>query len=71
LLLLDDLYNCFEIISKCKRLGIEIVVPAKREKNYEVIEKLAEGDEIIRIKTPKNRSKWLEVGEKSDNILMF
>jgi len=59
LLLLDDLYNCFEIISKCKRLGIEIVVPAKRERNYELVEKLEDGDEIIRIKTPKNRSKWL------------
>jgi len=32
LLLLDDLYNCFEIISKCKRLGIEIVVPDKKER---------------------------------------
>jgi hypothetical protein len=70
LLLLDDLYNCFEIISKCKRMGIEIVVPAKRERNYELIEKLAEGDEIIKIKTPKNRSKWLEINEKPGNILV-
>lgn len=69
LLLLDDLYNCFEIISKCKRLGVEIVVPAKRERNYEVIEKLGEGDEIISIKTPKNRSKWLEVNEPPSNII--
>ncbi len=70
LLLLDDLYNCFEIISKCKRLGIEIVVPAKRERNYEVIEKLAEGDEIIMIKTPDKRSKWLDVKEKPAKILL-
>jgi len=42
LLLLDDLYNCFEIISKCKRLGVEIVVPAKRERNYDLVEKLGE-----------------------------
>lgn len=70
LLLLDDLYNCFEIISKCKRLGIEIVVPAKRERNYEVIEKLEEGDEIIQIKTPKNRSKWLETNEKPGKLLV-
>lgn len=68
LLLLDDLYNCFEIISKCKRLGIEIVVPAKRERNYDVIEKIEEGDEIIEIKTPKNRSKWLETTEKPGKI---
>ena len=70
LLLLDDLYNCFEIIAKCKRLGIEIVVPAKRERNYEVIEKLTEGDEIIRIKAPKKRSKWIETNEIASSILM-
>ncbi len=40
LLLLDDLYNCFDIISKCKRTGIEIVVPAKRKRNYELVEVL-------------------------------
>jgi hypothetical protein len=70
ILLLDDLYNCFEIISKCKRLGIEIVVPAKRGRNYEVIEKLEGGDEIIQINTPKNRSKWLETNEKPGKILV-
>ena len=30
LLLLDDLYNCYQIISKCQRLDLNIVVPAKR-----------------------------------------
>jgi Transposase DDE domain len=70
LLLLDDLYNCFEIISKCKRLGIEILVPAKRERNYEFVEKLSEGDEIVYIKTPKNRSKWLKENEPSGKIML-
>ena len=70
LLLLDDLYNCYEIISKCKRKGIELVVPAKRERNYELVEVLAEGDEIIRIKTPKNRSKWLQDNEKANTFLL-
>jgi hypothetical protein len=70
LLLLDDLYNCFEIISKCQRLGIELVVPAKRIRNYEVVEKISEGDEIIRISTPKNRSKWLEHNEPAQKILL-
>ncbi len=70
LLLLDDLYNCYEIISKCKRLGIEILVPAKRERNYEIVEKLNEGDEIVYIKTPKNRSKWLKENEPSGKILL-
>jgi hypothetical protein len=70
LLLLDDLYNCFEIISKCKRLGVQIVIPAKRERNYDIVEKLGEGDEIITIKTPKNRSKWLDINEPPGNIIV-
>jgi len=70
LLLLDDLYNCYEIISKCKNKQVEIVMPAKRERNYELIEVLAEGDEIIRIKTPKNRSKWLDKNEKYNSFLL-
>lgn len=70
LLLLDDLYNCFEIISKCKRLGVEIVIPAKRERNYSIVEKLGERDEIISIKTPKNRSKWLDINEPPGKIIV-
>jgi len=70
LLLLDDLYNCFEIISKCKRKDIELVVPAKRERSYELVEVIENGDEIIRIKTPKNRSKWLEENEKAGSFLL-
>ena len=70
LLLLDDLYNCFEIISKCKRIGVEIVIPAKRERNYELVEKLRENDEIISIKTPKNRSKWLDINENPGKIIV-
>lgn len=70
ILLLDDLYNCYEIISKCKRKGVEMVVPAKRERSYELIEVLEKGDEIIRIKTPKNRSKWLKENEKAGSFLL-
>lgn len=70
LLLLDDLYNCFEIISKCQRLSIELLIPAKRVRKYEVVEKLGEGDEIVRIATPKNRSKWLEENEPAHKILL-
>lgn len=70
ILLLDDLYNCFEIISKCKRKGIEFVMPAKRKRNYELVETLAQGDEIIRIKTPEKRSKWLKNHEKPSSILL-
>jgi hypothetical protein len=70
LLLMDDLYNCYEIIAKCRRKGIEIVVPAKRERSYKLVETLANGDEIIRIKTPKNRSKWLKENEPAASFLL-
>lgn len=70
LLLLDDLYNCFEIISKCKRLCIEFVIPDKKERNFEVIEELGDGSQIVKINTPKNRSKWLEENEPPSKILL-
>jgi hypothetical protein len=70
LLLLDDLYNCFEIISKCRRKGIELVFPAKREKNYELVEEIFEGDSLVLKRTPKNRSKWLQENEKPQDILL-
>lgn len=69
-LLLDDLYNCFEIISKCKRKGIEFVMPAKRERKYETVEVLGPGDEIIRRKTPRDRSKWLKENEPPNTFLL-
>ncbi len=70
ILLFDDLYNCYEIIAKCIRKGIQMVVPAKRERNYEEVEVIAQGDEIIRIKAPKNRSKWLDNNEEAKSFLI-
>lgn len=70
LLLLDDLYNCYEIISKCIRKGIEFIVPAKRERNHKLVEVLGDGDEIVEIMAPKNRSKWLKDNEKPRKILL-
>lgn len=70
LLLLDDLYNCYEILAKCKRKGIELVMPAKRERNYDVVEVIEPGDELIRIKAPASRSKWLEKNEEAKPLLL-
>lgn len=70
LLLLDALYNCYEIISKCKRKGVEILVPDKRNRDYKLVEVLADGDEIVEIKTPKNRSKWLKENEQPNKFLL-
>lgn len=70
LLLLDDLYNCFEIIAKCKRKGIELLTPQKRKRNCEVIETIETGDEIVKIKTPENRSKWVDKNEKAGSYLL-
>lgn len=60
IVLLDDLYNCYEIIAKCLKNKIEIVVPSKRKRNYITKEIIAKGDEIIEIKAPQIRSKWLK-----------
>lgn len=70
LLLLDDLYNCYEIIAKCKRKGVALLIPAKRERKHKVVEVLGEGDEIIKVKTPKTRSKWAKEHEPPKDIFL-
>jgi hypothetical protein len=58
-IMLDDLYNCYEIMAKCISKNIDIIVPAKRKRNYTVIKKIRSNDEIIEIKAPQSRSPWL------------
>ena len=66
----DDLYNCFEIFAKCIRSNIDILVPAKRVRKYEVIEVLGIGDEIVKINPPEKKSKWLKTNENNTPILL-
>lgn len=66
----DDLYNCYEIILKAEKKGVKLLIPAKRERHHEVVEVLGEGDEIIRIKAPDTRSKWLKNPDKPQDILL-
>ena len=60
ILLMDDLYNCYEILSKCTIRNIHFVVPAKRKRNYKVIRSLGKGDDIIEVTKPKDRSRWVD-----------
>lgn len=59
ILLLDDLYNTYETFSKLKSRDVEIVVPGKRKRNYTVVKTIERGDEIVTIKRPATRPKWL------------
>jgi hypothetical protein len=60
LLLADDLYNCFAIFCLLQRRGVDIIVPGKRDRKYTVIEKIAEGDEIVEILDTGKKSKMNE-----------
>ena len=70
LMLVDDLYNCFEIFAKCQRKEVKFIMPQKRRKNFDVVQRIGTGDEIIKISTPKNRAKWLKEHEKPGSILL-
>jgi len=63
ILLMDDLYNCYEILSNCITKDIHFVVPAKRKRNFKVIRSYGKGDDIIEITKPKRRSKWANNNE--------
>lgn len=70
LLLLDDLYNCYETFAKCIRKGVHVVVPGKRKRTCHTVEVLAQGDELVTVPTPKNRSKWTAQREKAGDLLL-
>jgi hypothetical protein len=56
LLLADDLYNSYAIFAMIQRQGCHLIVPGKRDRAYKVIEKIAEGDEIVELS--RNIPKW-------------
>jgi len=71
IILLDDLYNCYEIMAKCVKKKIEIVVPGERVRNYTVEKRILEGDEIVRIEKPKERSSWANKEEEISDFLIL
>ena len=58
-LLVDDLYNTYETFSKLESIDVKIIVPGKRKRNYTVVKTIERGDEIVAIKKPATRPKWL------------
>ncbi len=60
ILLADDLYNTYEIMSKCISKKTHFVFPAKRKRNYTLIESYGKGDDIIEITRPEKRSSWAD-----------
>ena len=70
LLLADDLYNSYAMFSLARKHGFDLIVPGKRDRNYKVIEVVANGDEII--ETEKTRHpKWLPKEEHMPNKLLL
>lgn len=67
-LLADDLYSCFAILSLLRSQGVDIIVPCKRVRKYEVLKKYGKGDELIRIKKTSN-SDWLNGKELEHTTL--
>lgn len=59
ILLVDDLYNTYETFSKLESIHVKIIVPGKRKRNYTVVKTIERGDEIVIIKRPAIRPKWL------------
>jgi hypothetical protein len=66
LLLADDLYSTYAIFCLMKNKRCHLIVPGKRERNYTVIKKIAEGDEIVELhKTGKpvwlSKKEWEQI----------
>jgi len=59
LLLADDLYNSYAIFAMARKHGFDLIVPGKRDRNFKVIEVLANGDEIVELEKTRQHPKWL------------
>ena len=70
LLLADDLYNSFAIFAMMQRRGCHIIVPGKRDRNYKVIETIAEGDEIVELSRGKIPEWWQQDWELPKKLVM-
>ena len=62
LLLADDFYNTYAIFCLIQKKGCHIIVPGKRERNYEVIQKFSDGDEIVEL-SKTSKPDWLSKTE--------
>lgn len=69
LLMADDLYNCFALFALLEEHQIDAIFPGKRERNYRVINKISEGDEIVEISGSGSQSKmYRKLGTKKGTI---
>ena len=72
LLLADDLYNSYFHFCMALSVGCNLIVPGKRHRNYKVIQKINENDQIVEISKTKcpdyvSKEEWETI---PDSILM-
>jgi len=58
LLLADDLYSTYAIFGLMKNQGSHLIVPGKRDRNYTLVKKISDGDEIVLLKKT-HKPDWL------------
>lgn len=59
LLLADDLYSTYAVFCLIQKKGCHLIVPGKRDRNYTIVKKLSNGDELVELRKPKNRPSWI------------
>jgi len=70
LILADDLYNCYAMINCWIDHGVDVIVPEKKERLFEVVGNIAPGDDIVRIKKPSAIKPVIEGQSFRDNLTL-
>ncbi|HEY4325278.1 MAG TPA: IS4 family transposase [Mucilaginibacter sp.] len=70
LLLADDLYNSYAIFAMIQQQGCHLIVPGKRDRAYKIIEKIADGDEIVELSRGDIPKWWQRDWELPKKLLM-
>lgn len=58
LILADDLYNSYAIFALLQHQGCHLIVPGKRDRNYQVLEEIAAGDQLVELRRTSPIPKW-------------
>jgi hypothetical protein len=57
--LADDLYNCYSLFCLSKDLGVDLIVPDKKNRPYRTVRVIGPGDEIVEIYKPHHKIREL------------
>lgn len=69
--LADDLYNCYALFCLSKDLGVDLIVPDKKNRPYRTVKEIGPGDEIVEICKPHHKMREFVENQNIPNKILL